>query len=326
MALIGSLTSGVSALEAFEKGIEVIGNNIANVNTTGFKSGSTQYSDSFSNLLKQAAPSTGLASNTDTLQVGTGVQVSGIPSNFTQGTLASTGSNTDLGISGTGFFRVRDVVNNRDYVTRAGDFRLDDNGYLVTSDGFRVQGLSDGTATYNATDDSGALTYTQTSTAPAQIGDIKVDFNLGIGAGLTNGTGGAFTDAQVEAGKPAIQSFTVDQLGNVVLSLTNGDTLTRGQVMLQAFKDPNALVREGKNLFSNFSAAGPVGGAALSATNNLPGSYGLGRIEVGTLESSNVDLSAEFANLITTQRSFQAASRIITTSDDVLQEIIQLKR
>lgn len=325
MALIGSLTSGVSALQNFAKGIEVIGNDIANVNTTAYKSTDAQYSDSFSNLLKGSTPSSGTASNTDSMQVGTGVQIASISTNFGQGTLTSTGNKSDLGIAGNGFFVVRNPSTNQEFVTRAGDFRLDDSGYLVTSDGMRVQGLSDGSATYNATDVSGALSYTQTATAPAAVGDIKIDFEIGIGNGLTNSTGGAFTDAQVAAAAPTMQNYTVDQSGNVVISLSNGDSMVRGKVLLQNFTDPSALVREGNNLFSNSQAAGPVGGLSLSAANNSANSNGLGQIQVGTLEQSNVDLTAEFADLITVQRSFQAGSRVITVSDSILEEVINLK-
>src|ERR1041385_6089323 len=101
MSLLDSLTSGVSALRSFEKGLSVIGNNIANVLTTGFKSSTTNYSDNFSNLLRQSAPSPtgGTGSNTPAQQVGTGVQIASINGNFTQGTLSPTGNPTDLGIS-----------------------------------------------------------------------------------------------------------------------------------------------------------------------------------------------------------------------------------
>jgi flagellar hook protein FlgE len=112
----------------------------------------------------------------------------------------------------------------------------------------------------------------------------------------------------------------------VVETLSNGDTFDRGQVLLQNFEDPSALVAEGNNLYGNIDSAGPIGGASLSAANNTAGSSGLGNIQVGTLEGSNVDLTQEFANLITAQRSFQAASRVITTSDSILDEIIHLKQ
>ena len=328
MALIGSLTSGVSALESFEQGIEVIGNNIANVNTTGYKGETADYADSFSNILQEATPaSSTTGGNTGTMQLGTGVKLASVLGNFSQGTLSTTGTNTDLGVSGSGFFVVKDPTNNQEFVTRDGSFQLDSQGYLVTSQGYRLQGLSNGSAAYTATvDANGALVYTQTPTAPTTLGDVKIDFNISVGNGLTNSTAGAFTDAQVTAGAPAMENFTVDQSGNIVETLSNGDTFDRGQVLLQNFSDPNALTRDGNNLYGNTDAAGPEGGAGLSAANNTPGSYGLGSIEVGTLEGSNVDLSQEFANLITTQRSFQAASRVITTSDSILDEIIHLKQ
>lgn len=329
MSLVASLDTGVSALETFSKGMQVIANNIANVNTTGYKGSTAEYADNFSNLLQQGAPSpsSGSGSNLDSLQLGTGVNLESARSNFSQGTLTSTGSNTDLGIAGNGFYTVRDSLNNVNYVTRAGNFRLDDQGYLVTSQGYRVQGLSDGAATYDATSVNGSLTYTQTPTPPTAIGDIKVDFKIGIASGgLTNSTGGTFTDAQVEAGKPTMKSFTVDAQGNVIIGLSNGETMVRGQVLLQNFSDPNALTREGNNLFSGMGSAGPIGGVALTAANNAAGTNGLGKIQVGTEELSNVDLSQEFANMITTQRSFQAGSRIITVSDTLLEEVINLKR
>ena len=328
MSLTATLNSGVSALNAFSTGLQVISNNISNVNTVGYKSSRADYSDSFSDILRQSTPSptSGNGSNTDPLQIGTGVKVGSVTSNFSQGTLSSTGKNTDLGVSGSGFFIVRDTANAVNYATRAGDFRLDDSGYLVTNNGYRVQGLSDGAATYSAVNNSGALSYVKTAAAPAAVGDIKVDFNLSIGSGLTNNTAGAFTDTQVDAGKPTIRSFTVDQQGNVVINLSNGDSFNRGRVLLQSFSDPNSLTRSGNNLFSGLASAGPIGGSALSGTNNGPGSNGLGQIQVGALELSNVDLSKEMTDMIIAQRSFQAGSRIVTVTDQLLEETVNLKR
>jgi flagellar hook protein FlgE len=82
----------------------------------------------------------------------------------------------------------------------------------------------------------------------------------------------------------------------------------------------------GNNLYTGFDAAGAVGGATLTASNNAPGENGLGTIEAGTLELSNVDLTEQFANMITTQRSFQASARLVTVSDAVLEDIVNLKR
>ena len=119
MPLISTLTTGVSALRSFSKGLEVIGNNIANVNTTGFKSSSVSFADTFSDTLRASAPSTGTTSDQSAVQVGTGVQVASIKASFTQGALTSTGNTTDLGISGNGFFIVKDGSGNQ-FATRDG--------------------------------------------------------------------------------------------------------------------------------------------------------------------------------------------------------------
>ena len=328
MSLISSLTSGVSALKSFTRGIEVIGNNIANVNTTAFKASRVDYSDSFSNLLKQSSvsPNGSSGSNQASSQVGTGVQVGAISSRFTQGQLNSTGITTDLGIVGEGFFKVDDTINNLSLATRAGNFRLDDRGYMVTLDGFRLQGLTGGTITYDVTDVGGEITFTPTTIAPTTVGDIRLDFSLAVGSGLTNSTGGAFTDAQVEAAAPGLRGMSIDKLGNIQLILSNGDVFDAGKVLLMDFKDPQALVAEGNGLYSGFEAAGIVGSANLTVADNSPGGNSLGTLQSGTLEQSNVDLAEEFTNMITIQRSFQAGARIITVSDDILNEVVNLKR
>ena len=328
MSLTSSLNAAVSALNAFTTGLQVISNNISNINTVGYKSSRTDYSDSFSDILRKSAPApaSGSGSNTDPLQVGSGVKVGALNSNFSQGSLNSTGKNTDLSISGAGFFVVRDSANDLNYATRAGDFRIDDSGYLVTNGGFRVQGLSDGAATYSAINDNGALRYVITATPPAAVGDIKVDFSVSIGSGLTNDTAGAFTNAQVEASKPTVRSFRVDQRGDVVMKLSNGDSFNRGRVLLQNFSDPNALTRSGDNLFFGFADSGPIGGLALSDANNGAGTNGLGQIINGALEVSNVDLTKEMTDMIIVQRSFQSSSRIVSVTDSLLEEITNLKR
>lgn len=284
MSLIGTMSSGVSALRTFTKGLEVIGNNIANVNTTGYKSSSAQYSDSFSNVLQRSAPSTGASgTNTTTIEVGTGVKLAGIATNFSQGSLSATGSATDLGVSGNGFFRVRNSLNDQEFVTRAGNFRWDDQGYLTTQEGFRVQGLTNGS-----------------------IGDIQLS------------TPPAGTQ---------LQSFTIDRAGSLVEFYSDGTSATNNQILLQDFQNPAALKKEGNNLYSAMESAGPIGSATLATDgSNAPGTNGLGAIQSGVLELSNVDLTDQFAELITTQRSFQAGSRLITISDTVLEDIVNLKR
>jgi len=283
--MIRSLISGVSGMQQFQEEIDVIGNNIANVNTTAFKSSRATFADALSQTYQAGSAARGTASNTASMQVGTGVKVNAIRSDFNQGTMARTEVGTDLFISGSGYFMVRDPLNDLQYVTRAGDFQLDNTGRLVTAGGMRVQGFSDA--------------------ALATRGDITID---PTGAPATAAPG-----ANVE-------SFRIDKEGYVRVRLSDQTEFVRGQVLLQNFRDPQALVKEGGNLYSNMAVAGPLAASA------GPGTLGLGKIEAGALELSNVNLAEEFTGLITTQRAFQASARIISTSDDMLQELVNLKR
>lgn len=326
MALIGSLDSGVSAMKAFTKGIEVIGNNIANVNTFGYKGQRTDYADNFSQIFTKASGSSGSAPNTN--QVGTGARVSGVISNFTQGGISSTGQTTDLAIYGEGFFVLMDTNNSTKYVTRAGNFGTDNSDYILAQNGMRLQGMTGGAISYVVTQVNGALVFTPTKTDPSTVGDMRVNFGISVGSGITvDSSVTSFTTQQINDAAPQLNSYAFDSNGNLTMYLSNGDSFVKGQVLLTRFDNPNALSKAGDNLFSNFDAAGPVGGTmTLSASNNTPGTNGLGVFKTEAVELSNVDLTQEFANLITTQRSFQAASRIITVSDDVLQEVVNLKR
>ncbi len=425
MALIGTLTSGISALKTFSKGLDVIGNNIANVNTTGYKSSSASFADTFSNTLR--ASSTG----TSAMQVGTGVQLAGISANYTQGSLSSTGNGTDLAISGNGYFVVRNPADGQLFATRAGNFRIDEQGYLVSANGLRVQGATGGTASLppssvgnlrlktsaeitaewasnNATaihdteiardaadgaatalnalvtSNAGAATAADvltsiqaardaavTATTAAQTASdadpadqalrdalilakaesdalsdayttaqaaqgtgtpaeqlANVQTSLSNSAALATTAVVAATTAATAAATPSDRaSFSIDKLGNVVETYGNGSSVITGRILLQNFSDPSALMKEGNNMYSGFAAAGPIGGTStLSSGGNAPGTSGLGTIQAGTLELSNVDLTEQFSELITTQRSFQAGSRLITVSDSVLEDIVNLKR
>lgn len=107
MALLNSLNNGVAALKVFSKSLEVIGDNIANVNTTAFKASHANYEDSFSDVLQRSAPSDGTTANRDGIQAGTGVNLASIRAKFTQGSIQATGNASDLAISGGGFFMVK---------------------------------------------------------------------------------------------------------------------------------------------------------------------------------------------------------------------------
>lgn len=436
MALIGSLTSGVSAMQSFVKGMEVIGNNIANSKTTGFKRQRVGFADSFSNTLRDASPGGSNVSSRAPIQVGSGVNVSSTTKLFQQGSVESTGLNSDLAIVGEGFFRVLDPTNSNQFLTRNGSFRVDSEGFLADQTGKRVLGLTGGTpfqepdtlgtlridleqnvkvdaagnpidalgrvilddgtrleddgasnlyrvnsegdlldstataapdslllrdiggvsarAVYDGTDEvrylqddlgnfideSGVVTVTPVVWNPslqakAIIGDAEASAALWDSAN-------AFQPniAAVDANDPnqfllAIQSWAIGPTGDLTVSLNDGTAHTRGKVLLQNVSDEDALTSDGSGLFSGIQNAGPVGvdvwnvGTIFSASqiqDHSAGTQGLGFIQGGSLEGSNTDLTFEFSEMITTQRAFQAGSRVITVSDEMLQEIINLKR
>jgi flagellar hook protein FlgE len=270
--MLSSLSSGVSGLDNYQQEMDVIGNNIANVNTTAFKAGTVDFADTFSNVLQAGGTST------PSIEVGTGVGIDAIDSNWTQGTISSTGVTSNLAISGNGFFEVKDPTTTNVFATRDGTFSVDSNGYLVNATGDRVQGTSNGTA-----------------------GDIQINI-----------TGSTSTSPMT--------SYAIDSSGNITVTQADGTTFTRGQVLMQNFEDPQMLTNQGNNLYSNLAAAGPLSAAA------APGSSGLGTVQSGALETSNVDLPTEMANLITAQRAFEANSKIITTSNEVLQTVVNMKQ
>ncbi|MCS7009714.1 MAG: flagellar hook-basal body complex protein, partial [Chthoniobacterales bacterium] len=219
---------------------------------------------------------------TSTLQIGTGVSISSNRQNFNQGSLTLTGVQTDIGISGDGFFRVEDPNNTSvAYYTRDGNFTLNPTGtpptqaYLVNSAGYRLLGVG-GTA-------------------------IQIQ--------LTNGTA-------------SLRSFSISNDGVITQYYSDGSSVINPtNVGLTKFADPTKLVRASGNLYTH-------GGPANNITHDQvqAGTQSLGMTKQGTLELSNVDLAQEFSELIVSQRAFQAGSRIITVSDSVLEEIVNLKR
>jgi flagellar hook protein FlgE len=283
--MLTSLSSAVTGLDSFQEDMDVIGNDIANVNTTGYKAANVDFADAFSQTLRAPGAATSTTSGSASVQLGTGVSIAAINNNWNQGALNNTGVSSNLAISGNGFFMVRDTLSNAQYATRDGTFTLDANGYLITDTGERVQGFSD----------AGLST----------LGDIKIDT-----------TGMPATSSPTAT----VQSYGIDVTGKVTVNLSDGTSFVRGQVLLQNFQDPDELIKQGDNLYSNTAAAGPL--AALTA----PTSAGLGSIQSGALESSNVDLAGEMSNLIIAQRGFEANSKVITTSDEVLQVLVNMKR
>lgn len=285
--MLRSLNSGISGLRFQQDKLDVIGNNIANVNTVGFRAGRAQGADVFSQRLSE------FSTNSSASQIGSGVSLASVSSSFAQGNIDATGQPYDMAIDGSGFFIVRDTANNATYATRAGDFRADANGFLTTTEGMRVQGEIPGSPGV-----SSDIKITLTPTAPALPADTEA------------------------------VSWRIESNGDVMLTLrstlvppsaTPPDPLKIAQIQVQTFRDINTLSKVGNNRFGNLAAAGPVGlGTA--------GQAGRGQVRWQSLEQANVDLATQFTDLMVTQRGYQANAKIITTSDEILQELINLKR
>ncbi|MBH0167738.1 MULTISPECIES: flagellar basal body rod protein FlgG [Fictibacillus] len=285
--MLRSMYSGISGMKNFQVKLDVIGNNIANVNTYGFKKGRTTFKDLVSQQIAGASEATATRGGVNPKQVGLGSQLSTIDTVHTQGSLQNTARPLDLGISGDGFFRLGtgtiaaaggvkgiNITLSETTYSRAGNFYLDQEGYIVNSDGKYLLGPVGTPAT--------------TSVA------IKIP-----------------TDAK---------SFSVGADGTVNYIDKDGKLTKAGQIELAKFSNNEGLEKAGSNEYR----------ASTNSGNPLPsypgGTGGAGTLVAGALEMSNVDLSEEFTEMIVAQRGFQANTRIITTSDEILQELVNLKR
>ncbi|MFF3038468.1 flagellar hook protein FlgE [Arthrobacter citreus] len=397
--MLRSLYSGISGLRSHQTMLDVTGNNIANVNTTGYKATAVQFQDTLSQLTQGATAPGANNGGGNPAQVGLGVLVSGITTNFTQGSAQSTGRATDMMISGDGYFVTKQGTQTT--YTRAGAFDLDADGRLVTTDGKIVQGwtgvngvintggavgnvqLPDGAiapavATSQATvggnlpsettagdpaatppvpagtfvrdmdvyDANGnatvvPLTFTRTPggwTASAGGQSVDLAFANGIQTagnpttlnvngvavdltGLTSYAGVSTASVTGQNGRAAgtLESFSIAKDGTIIGSFTNGAKQSLARIAVATFTNPAGLEKAGN---SGYTATVNSGNPVLGG----PGDPGMGNAIAGSLEMSNVDLSQEFTNLIVAQRGFQANARIITTSDEVLQELTNLKR
>jgi len=202
---------------------------------------------------------------------------------------------------------------------------LNKNPSADSYDAFKV---SLGTAYTSATKigDVRILVKNQVANDGADVPDGNFKFTDTQGNFLQAGT---VDFAAAAASVPKIRAFNVGTSGDINVIMSNGQSFTVGSVLLQSYQDPGALIREGDNLFSGLDTAGPYNGDFRDPSNidNLrPSMNGLGAINGGSLELSNVDLGEEFSTMITTQRAFQAGSRVITTTDQMLEEAVNLKR
>ena len=266
--MIGSMWDGVSGLMTHQQRMDVIGNDIANVNTVGYKESDVTFKEQLVNVMQ--AP----GANTLGKQVGMGVMMGSISRNFKDGVLMQTERSGNLAIGGDGFFQVIDQGGNLHY-SRAGDFQI----------------MTDG-------NNPAANLYLANSN-----GNYLCD---GAGAAL------AFPVDTVD--------FAIAVDGTVTTTNEAGEQVALGQIQTARFDNPAGLLSIGHNLYDE------VAEASGAAEFDAPGQPGHGELYQGYLENSNVDLAKEFTNMIITQRGFQANSRSITTGDEMLQEIMALKR
>ncbi len=421
-----SMFSAISGLRAHQTWMDVIGNNIANVNTTGFKVGRVRFTDILSQLVRGASGPTETRGGINPLQIGLGAVVGAVDTIHTQGALQLTGKPSDLAIQGDGFFVVSD--GSQTLYTRDGAFDIGSDLRLVNpSNGFYVLGwqadangnvdtagpvgpitipigqqldavpttqitvqgnlnanqdpaaatphfvtkvsITDslgkrhefyilfdkvGTNTWNYTlqEDDPRTTSTTEDDPDFALGGtpsgtlvFDADGNLDLAASnisavdLDSTAGGAssitvtpdfsrltqlaapYSANAAANGAPAgsLTTFTVSQSGQVLGIYSNGVTKVVGQIALALFTNPGGLMKVGGNAYQPTVNSGePIVGPADSG--------GRGKIASGYLEMSNVDLAQEFTSMIMAQRGFQANSRVITTSDEVLQELVNLRR
>lgn len=454
-----SLYTAMGGISAAQTALNVISNNIANLNTTAFKSSSVNFSDVFSKTLSSGSVSTASSGGTNPVQVGVGVKVSAVSKDFTSGSWIATGKTTDLMIQGAGLFSVQSSTDGQIYYTRAGDFSFDESGNLVTSNGYKVLGTN---STLSATS-NGSTVYVPQSIIASKQGNAKIgtntvsnlnncglttgNFNLALrnkttgtvtnetininfdksttvsqlvqsiqtqidaqaggssgvtvsdnngtiqfnvdntitsslsfsnpstGAsnfvvetGLNNATksaSGAYSSkvldytvdvTQVTSASAAVSvsSYSINTDGSVQATYSNGDTLSvqlgadkstyefvyttsagvkiggtncnvdknvanaaNFVIQMASVTNTDGLISVGSNLYKS----GPNSGDIMYS---VGGSMGLGKLQSGGLEASNVDLSKEFSNMIVSQRAVQANSRVFTTTSDIMQTIVSM--
>ncbi len=254
-----SLWVAKTGLDAQQTRMSVVSNNLANVNTTGFKQDRAVFED----LLYQNVRQSGGNSSQDPIlpsgmNLGTGVRVVATEKTFTQGSVNQTGNALDVAINGRGFFQILKPNGDLAY-TRDGTFQLNDQGQLVTSSGYTVQ------------------------------------------PGITIPDGA--------------QSVTIGGDGTVSVKLAGQASPSQvGTLEISDFINPVGLQPIGENLYIETASSG-------TAQAGTPGQNGLGQIQQGALEGSNVNVVAELVNMIETQRAYEMNSKAISTSDQMMQYV-----
>lgn len=293
--MMRGMFSAISGLKVNQTMLDVTANDLANVNTVGYKSARTTFQDSLAQLQRGASSPNQGTGGANALQVGLGVQLGSVDNLMTNGAAQTTGNPLDVYIQGAGWLRVATgtppAVPSDFQFTRAGNLTLNSVGDLTTQDGHYAIGVS-ATAT---PDGSGGFTYAPGTT----------DSFINIPPGSTDVTIG--------------QDGGVSYVDQASASPTFGKRVTAGYLALAKFSNEGGLQRAGGSLWLQSASSGP-------ASVGTPNTTGFGQTVAGMLEMSNVDLATQFTTMITAQRGFQANSRVISTADEMLQDLVNLKR
>ena len=281
--MMRGMYAAISGLEAHQTMLDVTANNLANVDTVGFKAQRTTFVDELSQLVRAGAGPNGNVAGSNPEQVGLGVTVGSIDNLMTTGSLQSTGNPTDVAIQGDGFLRVTtgdpstplSATQQIEY-TRNGDMTINPKGYLTTQEGQYVVGRG---ATPSGTAPN--ITYSPNSTDVAIGQDGSVSY--------------------------------VDQNSS---NATYQQRVTAGYLTLSTFPNEAGLTRMGGSLWTESAASG-------TPSTGTPNTAGFGQTIAGTLEMSNVDMATEFTNMIQAERGYQANSSVISTADQMLQTLVQ---
>ena len=290
--MMRGMYAAISGLEAHQTMLDVTANNLANIDTIGYKAQRTTFVDELSQLLSAATGPNSSNGGTNAKQVGLGVQIGSIDNMMTAGSLQSTGNPLDVAIQGDGFLCVgasttqptsatltQNLPTNVQY-TRAGNLTLDPNGFLTTQSGQYVLG----------------------ETAPSSSNTAAPTY-LYVPPGSTSVTIG--------------QDGSVSYIDENQANATYGQRVTAGYIQLASFPNEAGLQRDGGSLWSSTQNSG-------APTTGTPGIGGFGAVIAGELEMSNVDMATEFTNMITAERGYQANSKVITTADTMLQSVVQM--
>ena len=343
--MLRSLYSGISGMKVNQTKLDVIGNNLANVSTTAFKGSRVNFSTTISQTLGSASAASDSLGGVNGKQVGLGAQIASIDKIMSQGSMQSTSRSLDVAVDGSGYFMVAtgpaltgdaDAVtikdngvgtmpaNNSVAYTRDGSFVLDNEGNLLTSKGYRVLGFAMQTTNpvnggnIDNIEADGKVLYVESNNQTKAIDDKLVSLKIPDKV--------IKVDAQGKRTEVAVKSFNISADGLITGVLETGEITALGQIAMSSFKNEVGLTDIGNNMYE---PSGSSGAAIISSGKNSPtnrNSSGYGDILQGYLEMSGVDMAEQFTDMIVATKAFQAAGKTITTGDEILSEIINLKR